>query len=714
MVCFGIIIVLLASSVLVVLPSDAKAAGTTYPIYKTEWGFFKTELIKSTSGSLIGGNDIGDANNDGRPELVAGGGGKEFHIIGYNANKGDWTDQTITPDGDNILGVCIDEVNSTNPGNELLIGGFSGNLWEYHFKNATYNMTKVHAFASELWVVKVGDLMPEKPGNEIAVAHSTENISVLYKNNGTWESMDLKVAAATRALDIGEFDPAHSGLELATGSEQGDLEEFYWTGSLFKHELMNKADRAIRNVAIGDYCSLNPGNEIIEITYSFGAGNATMIYPSAGSWKTLSLYNSTRGLEALGLGDLNPLHPGIEAVFAGYSNRVTMVVDDAKTATAVDIFEAEASTTNELVAVAVGDIDPLHKGSEVFLMEKNGDVNMISYEWPGVKLSIGVTEGYELDIGEDLELQASAVSQGGYDGDVEITTKLQVRDPLSGYVDAGDDTGITLSYIRTAPIADEAPASLSLKVKSTDLALAGDYRLLMTIASPLDAAINDSGAIQFTAVRKDIRSVRMVSFTAVPEGKGYSVTAVVENTGNIELDTIGLVFYLNDHVATERTVTSISPDDTEPVTFHLDVPEGNNTLRVELRDLPAGTLVSNPDNVRYLEGKKESKGDGNSAIIAVVVIMILVVIIALTIGVFLYMRSRTAEEEGPDPRGRKRGGGRSGRNDPPASRRGTAARPGPKVGRDRGQAGGGQRGGGHASGGRSGRGHEGGRQRGWR
>jgi hypothetical protein len=488
---------------------------------KTDWGYFSTEVIKETNGHLSGGVDSGDADNDGSEELVIATWSHEIFIIEYNTEKDVWDSWICFVDELDLLEVHIADVDPNLPGNELLTGGYGKWLYQIHVSGKEVTNKSIFYLDTDIWSIQAGDLIPGIPGNEIAVAHWKDFISILYKEGGGWKRYNLSVMGAVSTLEIGEFDSQHPGVELVTGSEEGHVEEFYWENGSFKNRLMFKENRAIRNLDIGDFISFLPGNEIISVSFSMNAGNATMVHGSGDDWEGAPLYNSSRGLEALAVGEVNPEHDGVEAVFAGYANTVNMVIDDGVSSIdAPIVWKGNLSLQSELSGVAIGDIYPLHPGEEAFVVGYNGKVRMITYDYPGSILDYGLsTDSLSIQKGADVTLNTKVTSKGGFEGDLDVTTQIRSKDPYTGKFVNDPNHNITISLENSlVNIKEGPPTSLDITIVTENNSKTGSHILYVTLSSPTDKSVSDTYSLPISVFEFD----PAFALTVIPQSANVS------------------------------------------------------------------------------------------------------------------------------------------------------------------------------------------------
>jgi len=519
-----LLVLLFLFSAITIMGNVQAEEGFKYPTHKTEWGYFTTEVIKETNGALTGGVDSGDADNDGEMELVVGSWSHEIYIIEYNESLGRWDSWISYTDDLDLLECHIADVDKDGL-NEVLTGGYSRRLISVSIQGKESTNSTIYQFNNDIWDIKVGDLIPSIPGNEIAVAHWQDFVSVIYRDGQSWGRYNLSTHGPVTTLEIGEFDSNHSGVELLSGSEEGYMEEFYWHNGSFKTRIVYLDDRGLRNVDIGDFCSYRPGNELIGVSFSMNAGNATMVYGSGDSWTSQFLYNSSKGLEALAVGDFNPEHPGVEALFAGYSNTATMIVDDGANMDSADIWSGNFSIQSELTGITIADVYPLHPGGEAYVIGYNGVVRMITYDHPGSLLDLGLySNSLSITKRATVTLKSKISSQGGFSGDLDVTTQLLTRNSSTGDLKLDADSNIEIVLNKTSiTVIEGKNTPLDISIVTTNSSKEGEYLLKVTLSSPSDPSVTNTYTLPLMVIGSDFTLDVIPRATDISSKEGFNI-----------------------------------------------------------------------------------------------------------------------------------------------------------------------------------------------
>ena len=630
------VIFLVMSTMIIDDELNGQSQGNGGETYITEWGSFRTTSIVEIAGNFLGGSDIADIDEDGRRELVIGGGGTKLYIVEYDNGK--WVTTSVDTQCNGIITVEIGPVMGLGPKDKVLFGGFSNELIAYDCDlEGDDAFSTLMEFDERVWDIKVGEIIPQKEGPEIVVAHSSENISVLFWESGSWNSMILKAAGPVTTLLIGEADEDRPGLELLCGSENGDLEIFYWNGVDFQKDLIFKGDRAIRKLTIGDFNDHHPGNELITVSYSFNSGNATMFWREDGIWENKFLYNSTRGLEALSLGEFNPVNPGLEFVFAGYAYTVTMVVKEGPQNVAVDIWKGSnklGDLTNEIVAVTVGDLYPGNKGDEVFILGSYGSVRMTMYEDPNCTLVFDEMNE-DLVRGSNVSINGEILSLGGFEGEVSIEYDLLVKDRGGVFIPYEDDD-ITFSSSERNDVYPGYSTPLYSTLRIGENADATEYRIMFRVESVQHQDIWNETYLQFRITDNKPYKVRINSFwhDMKDDGSGL-VTLLLENTGEEAIENMKVAFILNNASAGNFDIDYLDVGKEANISFIPDLKDGNNTITFQIQN-DMIDLENKDGTTLFIDREDGIEGSQNNGLSLIIFVLIIILITIPAAGFAIY------------------------------------------------------------------------------
>jgi len=156
------------------------------------------------------------------------------------------------------------------------------------------------------WVVKIGDIEPDNPGNELVYGTRYSNRIMLSRHNGT------------------NMHPV----------------EILYTGNA-----TNEFDREMQDIAIGNLVGNSATAEIVGVDAS---GSVYLVQKTNTTWWGSTIWQDTPGLYAVAVSDILSAFPGDEVIVAGESGAITLLLDPRVSLdiTAMDSQQAVISWTS--------------------------------------------------------------------------------------------------------------------------------------------------------------------------------------------------------------------------------------------------------------------------------------------------------------------------------------------------------------------------------
>ena len=387
---------------------------------------YKAYVIgKAHGGSLVGGLEHGNFDNDSYSELVTVGATSEgiVSLIDYN-NKNNSFDPIILwwdPEG-SLVDVAVGELDSSHNGPEIVVGGYSGRLNLLYYFNKTYtknitiwnsSMNESSSTLNHIYGLDIGDLDNRYAGNEIALADAaTMNVYILFRNGSVWEENIIPINDVPRNLVVGEFDAEHPGLELLVMCINGTVYEIAYSSeqSTWVTVEIFKDSKTPFNAIFGDFNETHTGNEIIITGLS---KNTTLLWGAGDTWYKQIIWTSEGQLEGICLGDFDHNHDGEELCLTGYLNTAILLYQN-ETGWYNELIYTDPDTfQTELNGALVVDFYPHNPGSELIIIGFLGKIRMLTFLPP------------------DFELTAPSTSKTVTAS--EFTTFQVILDVLSGY-----------------------------------------------------------------------------------------------------------------------------------------------------------------------------------------------------------------------------------------------------------------------------------------
>lgn len=263
-------IVLCAGKVIVVYPSS-----------NSDWFY---DVIFDNTG-MVGsswGARAGDYDPDHNGEEI-------FHIYEgvFDFSTGTifrdnffWEEEIVYND---IVGMdsAAGEFNPDHPGPEIVVATEGNCAYEILMPERTMRMIWAD-YPNAGWVVKIADVDPNHPGNELVYGTRYNNRIIMSKHNGT----------NPHQLEV-----------LFTGNAAGDRKEMV-------------------DIAIGDVLPREPGLEILGVDYT---GSVYLVRRINGHWQGQVIWQDTDALYAVTVGDFLPVRSGDEILVTGQSGILTLL-----------------------------------------------------------------------------------------------------------------------------------------------------------------------------------------------------------------------------------------------------------------------------------------------------------------------------------------------------------------------------------------------------
>lgn len=395
--------------------------------------------------------------------------GLEIGIVGYSNNltmvyPSEWVHDLPFIGDAAVDGIAIGEVYEDKEGFETIITARDGGTYLIYMEDGQWIKENLWQAQGQQLTPAIGDLIPERPGNEILIVGLSSGdedndpgdgtATVLYREGNTWQNMraftDTKLI---HGCDIGDIDPNHPGVEAVLTTFNYTAHVMWWDGTQFQTELMFRDSHNVRKAVIADLIDTHEGNEVVCVSKS---GNATIAYGTVGNWTWERIYTGIPlarvavgnvdpdpGLEiylggdvadgrVIGLkwsgtewvdtvvftdeaknrgvwtGDVDPDVPGQELYTFGYSNKLTQVVDPFGTGRSSKTLFEDTARGHE---IRVGDLIPTKEGNEIAIVGYSNNLTIVHLKDEGEPVVPTMTgdDSISLDAGTSASLDLSVV-----------------------------------------------------------------------------------------------------------------------------------------------------------------------------------------------------------------------------------------------------------------------------------------------------------------
>jgi len=326
------------------------ACGGKPPAEEAGW----ETAIAFQADTKLGGCDVGDLDPryDGREIAAVAVDGRV-----YVTRRGDdgWVTETAAQLPGEGLQCAIGDVDPDRPGNELVVVGMAvgteddggeGAAHLVYLEGDEWKKELILEQAALVHGVGIGDVDPDRPGNEVVVTGFTGSSKVLVREGGTWKVLaehplpegaagktvlvignrahiantsEKLVGINTPSREIGTAQARLGGGEtIAVACDDGGLRLVTPKGV----EVIHRETQKLRGAAYGDFDPYVEGEEAATVGYE---KKLTVLYRHAdGSlpWRPLVLWTDTVKFHHLAVGEILAEGAGPELVAVGYSGRV--------------------------------------------------------------------------------------------------------------------------------------------------------------------------------------------------------------------------------------------------------------------------------------------------------------------------------------------------------------------------------------------------------
>ena len=413
-------------------------------------GYFGSERIYNSTRSLSGGMGAGDLDGDGETEVA-------FCDFSGNVVMIDpqpdgslralpiWQEEGPQGTDRGLFDLVVADVLDENDGPEILVGGYSGNLYAIYRESDLWTHTIIHTNPMyddtkkiRIFDIEVADVDPA-PGDEILLGSMINDqidpdryLRYVYRTGADFDYVEIEVPDAVKAIDVGDADSTRSGDEIyittsgwnELGGTDSSLVQLHRNGTSWDQQILfRNQENLIANVRLGEFWSGHAGNELITAGLS---GWCRVFWESGSVFERKDVFQAqtaageSSAIEGLAIGDFNPANDGDEAMVTGYYNIVTQVIEVEGEIIAETAWKTEAEDIRlEFAGVEVADVTDRHEGNEVMLANLAGWIEMLYHQEDGLDLILP-QEVVEVDVDSTQQFDVEVVPRGSVAGDLVV------------------------------------------------------------------------------------------------------------------------------------------------------------------------------------------------------------------------------------------------------------------------------------------------------
>ncbi|MFO8050671.1 MAG: hypothetical protein R6V01_03110 [Thermoplasmatota archaeon] len=167
----------------------------------------------------------------------------------------------------------------------------------------------------------IADILPEYQGNEIVFGGGRGAVSISYKDNDTWNNMDVQMLGEfITDIVVADIDKDIPGKEIYASTTAGDLFSIYRDEGSWTSDKVHSEGRVIYGLETGSVGD----NEVLSIaTY----GHRIVLVWKDNDWSYKPVYAEEYNIMGTGVFDIDPTRKGEEVVALSYFGRVTIIFE---------------------------------------------------------------------------------------------------------------------------------------------------------------------------------------------------------------------------------------------------------------------------------------------------------------------------------------------------------------------------------------------------
>jgi hypothetical protein len=354
--------------------------GMTVPIHATVWDTTRVYTGTVTLGDVAIGNKLKDASDD-TVRVFTVGDGSPYNVLLFtdtsSAPPMKWRTEVVKVETKAMRGVAIGDPN--RDGKNDLVYGYSGSspylLKRAYWTGSAWTTEQLASFASGsggyISDIAIGDADNDGIADDIILCTLNYVFRVRW-NGASWDTTRIFNGTSTTGtvtgVAIGDFDTTYPGNEIVAVTYVKRVYRIRWTGSAWDATLIYLAPAALQffDVAVGDFDADNPGAEIaINNSVSTATYGAVFeLYGSGDNWTARPLFTpagwGTWG--EIAVGDFLSYHPGVEIVATRSSTDAMLVYGSGSSWISERIVTLGTNTKG----VDVGNVNRYHNKSPLY------------------------------------------------------------------------------------------------------------------------------------------------------------------------------------------------------------------------------------------------------------------------------------------------------------------------------------------------------------
>jgi hypothetical protein len=289
-----------------------------------------TETVTNTVA--MRGCAIGDVDGDGQNEIIVGHTSSPYGLKMVKWTGGAWVLTTIFSSTSSYVSSCYDiaigdaDNNPATP-NDIIFNTGSYGVMKARWNGASFDTTRVfYRSGSSYYGVAIGDFDATLSGNEIVTVNYNQYIYRMHWNGASFDTATIYYNSTDYDwydCTVGDFDASNPGAEIAINngysSANAGVWELFGSGSTWTMRTLFAPGNwsGSGEIAVGDFYSSNPGDEIAAVCGSGSAYEARVVYGSGTTWYNDKIIGTGGSSYGIAIGNLNRYRPGNEVAVGG-------------------------------------------------------------------------------------------------------------------------------------------------------------------------------------------------------------------------------------------------------------------------------------------------------------------------------------------------------------------------------------------------------------
>ncbi|MBS4015342.1 MAG: T9SS type A sorting domain-containing protein [Candidatus Latescibacteria bacterium] len=298
---------------------------------------WRTDILETSSAGFMQVG-IGDVDRNGINDLVYARSSTPYRLKRAYWDNNDWAYDTITTMTGASWAMTVGDADNDGYNDDIIYAqGTTANcrLMHAHYNDSTWDISQIWVGdGSTIQGVAIGDFDVAYPGNEIVTVGGGRVMRIRWTGSA-WDTLTLWQVPASGsfcAVAIGNFDSQNPGNEIAVGNGLGSgsmaigaVIEIYGAGDSWQARPVFTPDTNENcwGLAIGDFLSTNPGEEIVKSgSFSY---YVRAIWGAGDTWNNEIMFELPGSSYGAAVGNINKHRPYNDEIVITGNNQVIEV-----------------------------------------------------------------------------------------------------------------------------------------------------------------------------------------------------------------------------------------------------------------------------------------------------------------------------------------------------------------------------------------------------